>query len=255
MPSERVDYGKVELPFGEAVKVSVENIRKRLARTIVLLAGNIMGIAFMIYVIAGGDIAASVEGLGATSIHAYQLWMVTIALLVTVINIVNVMLMSVTERYREIGTMKTLGALTRHIVLLFMIEASIVGIIGGFLGVIVGYTAAALVYGFQYGFAYVGRAAAAPSTFFALGPSLLSYFVIGVGLAFLLSVIATIYPAYRAATLSPAIALRYDVRWQTKPQRPSQKLHNSRNPRSMRKPFSAYAGHTSRARRTMGWSF
>lgn len=206
-----MDYGKVELPFGEAVRVSMDNIRRRFGRTFVLLLGNVMGIAFMIYVIAGGDITAAVQGSMAGGIHAYQLWMVTVALLVTTINIVNVMLMSVTERYREIGTMKTLGALTAHVVMLFMIEASIVGLIGGLLGTVVGYVIAALVYGAQYGFGYVGKAAASPSSFVAIGPSVVSYFVLGVGLAFVLSVVATVYPAYRAAKLSPAVAIRYEA--------------------------------------------
>jgi len=211
MSRERADYGKVELPFGEAVRVSIDNIKRRFTRTIVLLLGNVMGIAFMVYIIAGGDITAAVQGAAAGGIHAYQLWMVSIALLVTTINIVNVMLMSVTERYREIGTMKTLGALTRHVVLLFMIEASIVGLIGGVVGSIVGYAAAALIYGVQYGFAAVAKAAAAPSSFFALGPSVVSYFVLGVVIALLLSVAATVYPAYRAASLSPAVAIRYEA--------------------------------------------
>jgi len=206
-----MDYGKVELPFGEAVRVSMDNIRRRFGRTFVLLLGNVMGIAFMIYVIAGGDITAAVQGSMAGGIHAYQLWMVTVALLVTTINIVNVMLMSVTERYREIGTMKTLGALTAHVVMLFMIEASIVGLIGGLLGTVVGYIIAALVYGAQYGFGYVGKAATSPSSFVAIGPSVVSYFVLGVGLAFVLSVVATVYPAYRAAKLSPAVAIRYEA--------------------------------------------
>jgi len=206
-----LDYGKVELPFSEAVRVSIDNIKRRFGRTLVLLLGNVMGIAFMVYVIAGGDITAVALGGVIGGIHAYQLWMVTIALLVTTINIVNVMLMSVTERYREIGTMKTLGALTRHIVMLFMIEASIVGILGGLVGAIVGYAAAAGIYGYQYGFQYVGKAALLPSNFVAFGPSILTYFVLGVGLAFVLSVIATVYPAYRAAKLSPAVALRYEV--------------------------------------------
>jgi len=211
LPSERADYGKVELPFGEALRVSIDNIKRRFNRTLVLLLGNVMGIAFMIYVIAGADITAAVEGNMAGGVHAYQVWMVTVALLVTTINIVNVMLMSVTERYREIGTMKTLGALTSHVVMLFMIEASIVGIIGGFLGVVIGYGVAAAVYGSQYGFAYVARAASLPSSFVAIGPSVVSYFVVGVGVAFILSVIATVYPAYRAANLSPAVAIRYEV--------------------------------------------
>ncbi|WP_449462638.1 FtsX-like permease family protein [Tardisphaera miroshnichenkoae] len=211
MEKQSIDYGKVELPFNEALKMAFDNIRRRFNRTLVLLLGNTMGIAFMTYILAGGDITAQVEGTFGGGIHAYQLWMVSIALLVTTINIVNVMLMSVSERYREIGTMKTLGALTSQIVMLFMIEASILGLMGGLLGSAIGYAAAVLIYGSQYGFSYVARAAVTPSSFIAMGPSVVTYFVLGVVLALLLSVIATVYPAYKAATLSPAVALRYEV--------------------------------------------
>ena len=71
-----------------------------------------------------------------------SVWIITISLLVTVIGISNAMLMSVTERFREIGTMKCLGALSAFIRRIFLIESSLMGlmgsVIGGLVGMIVG---------------------------------------------------------------------------------------------------------------------
>ena len=67
-----------------------------------------------------------------------QLWLVSIGLLVAVIGITNAMLMSVTERFREIGTMKCLGALDRFIVEILLFESAFLGLIGSCIGCVVG---------------------------------------------------------------------------------------------------------------------
>src|SRR5207302_1137563 len=78
-------------------------------------------------------------------------WMLGLALLVAFVGILNAMLMSVTERFREIGTMKCLGALDSFIVKLFLIESLFQGIIGTIVGVMVGLllalASAAVTYG------------------------------------------------------------------------------------------------------------
>ncbi|MBD3240450.1 MAG: FtsX-like permease family protein, partial [Chitinivibrionales bacterium] len=60
-----------------------------------------------------------------------SMWIITISLLVTVIGISNAMLMSVTERFREIGTMKCLGALSAFVRFMFLIESGFMGVVGG----------------------------------------------------------------------------------------------------------------------------
>src|SRR5207253_7391546 len=65
-------------------------------------------------------------------------WLIGLALLVAFVGILNAMLMSVTERFREIGTMKCLGALDGFIVKLFLIESLFQGVVGTILGVLVG---------------------------------------------------------------------------------------------------------------------
>jgi putative ABC transport system permease protein len=117
-----------------------------------------------------------------------------ITLLVGGIGIMNIMLVSVRERTREIGLRRALGARKRTIVLQFLMEASSVSAVGGLLGTILGLGGAALV-------AAISPLAAAvqPLTI-----------VFGVGFAALVGLLFGIWPAARAASLDPVEALRYE---------------------------------------------
>ncbi|HLB29361.1 MAG TPA: ABC transporter permease [Dehalococcoidia bacterium] len=121
-----------------------------------------------------------------------------ISLLVGGIGIMNIMLVSVTERTREIGIRKALGARRRNILQQFLVEALVVSIAGGLLGVMLGVGLARLASGHTFG----GR---------------LMYTIItpeSVLLAFLVSAVIGIffgiYPAMRASRLNPVDALRYE---------------------------------------------
>jgi hypothetical protein len=130
-------------------------------------------------------------------------WIVSISLLVTVIGITNAMLMSVTERFREIGTMKCLGALSSFVTRMFVIEASIVGLVGGVAGAVLGAVFALAAYSVTYGGALV--LGSLP------GASLLLYGLGGVAAGVILSIVSAIYPARVAAGMVPAMALRSTV--------------------------------------------
>jgi len=122
-----------------------------------------------------------------------------ISLLVGGIGIMNIMLVSVTERTREIGLRKALGARRRDIVIQFLTESSLLSLIGGIIGII---------FGWLISFA-VGQIAAANDTAFvpivgADAVVLATVFSAAVGLFF------GIYPANRAASLEPVEALRYE---------------------------------------------
>ena len=122
-----------------------------------------------------------------------------ISLLVGGIGIMNIMLVSVTERTREIGLRKALGARKRDILIQFLTESSLLSLIGGVIGIMLGWL-------ISFG---VGQIAAASGTAFtpivALDAvALATIFSAVVGLFF------GIYPANRAAGLEPVEALRYE---------------------------------------------
>jgi putative ABC transport system permease protein len=135
------------------------------------------------------------------SLVIFSLITVSAAVLAAIIgglSVMNTMLMSVSERTKEFGLMKALGAETRDILFLTMGEAAIMGILGGIFGIIGG---GALVY-------YLNDFLATRGTvLFTITPRLL---VIAMVFATLLGVISGTYPAYRAAKMSPMEALRYE---------------------------------------------
>ena len=130
-------------------------------------------------------------------------WIVIISLLASVISISNAMLMSVTERFREIGTMKCLGALSSFIRMMFLIESSLMGMAGSVVGCVVGLVFSLLAYGITYGFGLVFGSLSAGTILLNMALCL------AMGVA--LSVLAAFYPARIASRMLPAHALRTNV--------------------------------------------
>ncbi len=117
-----------------------------------------------------------------------------ISLVVGSIGIANIMLVSVTERTREIGIMKAVGAQNRDILILFLVEAVLIGIVGAVFGTLLG-----IAGGFLIG-EYVGIPYVFPTEWAAVAV------VVGV----LVGVLAGLYPAWSAARTDPIEALRYE---------------------------------------------
>ncbi len=156
-------------------------------------------------------------------IEIFLLAIASIALLVAGISILNIMLVSVMERTREIGIMKALGAKDRTILSQFISEAVLLGILGGVVGIIVGFL---LAYGmglmlpllFSGGMSgdFMGGNGGGFGGFggsgsFTLVPVLpLEIIFIAIGFAILVSVAFALYPARKAAKLDPVKALRYE---------------------------------------------
>jgi hypothetical protein len=131
------------------------------------------------------------------------LWIAIISILVTVIGISNALLMSVTERFKEIGTMKCLGALSGFIRRLFLIESALIGFCGSVIGMLAGGLLPIVVFGFSFDFHTVlGQ----------LNYGLLLAMAVGsVATGALLAMVAAIYPANFAARMMPASALRTNI--------------------------------------------
>jgi putative ABC transport system permease protein len=115
-----------------------------------------------------------------------------IALLVGGIGVMNIMLVSVTERYREIGVRKAIGARPSLIRRQFLVEASVLGLAGGILGVVLGILGAVLIPAFSSSQVVISV------------PAALGAIVVAVGIG----VVFGVYPASRAARLAPIDALR-----------------------------------------------
>jgi len=131
------------------------------------------------------------------------IWIVVISLLVTVLGVANALLMSVTERFREIGTMKCLGALSAFIRTLFLIESSLIGLVGSLVGVVLGALLPLIAYSFVYRFGLVFGSMPYGTLFISAAGAV----VVGT----LLAVLAAIYPARFASRMVPASALRSTV--------------------------------------------
>ncbi len=129
-----------------------------------------------------------------------------IALFVACIGIVNTMIMAIYERTREIGTLKAMGASKSDIRQMFMIEAGLIGLLGGVMGVVLsfvlgrGLNRAAIWYAAR-------RDLPLPDELFVITPVLALQ---ALAFAFMIGMLAGLYPANRAAKLDPLSALRQE---------------------------------------------
>lgn len=137
-------------------------------------------------------IETMLEGIDVVTIAATVIGIIT--LFGAGIGLMNIMLVSVTERTREIGVRKAIGASAAIIRMQFLVEAIVIGQIGGFFGILLGLLIGNMV-----------------SLFFET-PFVIPWLwiIVGVTLCFLTSVISGYYPAKRAAALDPIESLRYE---------------------------------------------
>jgi len=137
-----------------------------------------------------------------------------ISLLVAGIGIMNIMIVSLMERTREIGILKALGMKSRTVLFVFLCESVIIGLMGAAIGIVSGWVLAnvvAIVFHGGDGGIFMGNQAAGGAGGMTITPVLtptvfLGALVFGVGV----SVIFALYPAWRASKLKPVEALRYE---------------------------------------------
>lgn len=200
---------QVVLPFSISWRISFNSVRIRIGRSAITIAGILFAIAFLASILTQASIQSSLLHHGSVQIASKITvnestkirlkWLVSLSLLVTIVGITNSMLMSVTERYREIGTMKCLGALDSFIVRIFLLEAFFQGVTGSLAGIILGVLGVALANSINYG-----------SEVFKVFPivEILKYSTISFLIGVILSTVGAIYPAYKAAKMVPAEAMR-----------------------------------------------
>jgi predicted lysophospholipase L1 biosynthesis ABC-type transport system permease subunit len=195
---------RVHFTFKDALMLGYEHIIRRLDRATINIASITLGIAFLSTLLMTDVLyrTHALAGGARMSVETYQYWLMFVALVVSVVGITNAMLIAVYERYREIGTMKCLGAMDRHILLLFLVESFIQGVVGGVTGFVVGILGALLSTGFTIGFDVIFKVSPTELLGLLAGSTLLSM---------ILSVGATMYPAFRAAKLNPVEALSYEL--------------------------------------------
>ena len=212
---------QIVLPLSKAIEISIKSVKLRIGRSLITMSGIVLAIAFLMSIWTSSAITDSlkasrdrkvnlllerkgvaVEAEDVSEEKSKNSWLVVLSLLVCVVGIANAMLMSVTERFREIGTMKCLGALDTFIVKLFLIESSFLGMIGTLIGVGIGLTLAILISAADFG--------GAVFRYFP-GADLLRSGLLALLIGSVLSVVAAIYPAYTAAKMEPVAAMRLEA--------------------------------------------
>ncbi|MBU1232567.1 MAG: FtsX-like permease family protein [Proteobacteria bacterium] len=211
----------IVLPWKKSVEIAYKSIRARFFRSLVTTLTLVLAVSFLSFSQVSIDIADKMLATGDPSLcqmlmrcgydilpgdtslaaSPKQRWIITLSLLVCVVGIINAQLMSVTERFREIGTMKCLGALDRFIVRLFVMEAAMQGFAGASFGAVLGGISAFLAALFRFG----------PDTISlfpwqAIFVSVSTAFVTGIGL----SLLGVLYPAIIAARMQPVEAMRVE---------------------------------------------
>ena len=233
MSEKRLAGGReIVLPMSKAGEISFRSLKIRFGRSLITTSGVILAIAFLMSVWSSNAIVGSLRDINKSEINlllqkngietglaesdkasaeaqarmveeeSKQTWLISLSLLVCVVGIANAMLMSVTERFREIGTMKCLGALDSFIVKLFLLESTFQGVAGTTAGIIIGFALTFLLALLDYGgyvLDYFPLSKIAESAGYAL--------VVGTSL----SLIGAMLPAYRAAKMEPVEAMRSDT--------------------------------------------
>lgn len=157
-----------------------------------------LSIAFLTYVLVSAEYPALNDEAGA---RKTLMWSAMLSVVVAAVGITNSFLMAVTERFREIGTLKCLGAREKFVLLLILIEAGLVGFAGAFTGAMIG-----VGVGYLWPMAAVGTDGARLAADVLVFP-----FLFGTSLGTFLAIGGAGLPAIHASRMAPAEAMRVEV--------------------------------------------
>ena len=206
------------VPWGVAFTLAWSSVRRRFLRSLITMLGVILAIAFLTYMqvtdaiqlalVAARDDTlngllqkAGVDIFSGGGTSPMMLLLLGLSLLTCLVGIVNSMMMAVTERIKEIGTLKCLGAEDAFIVKTYFLESSLQGILGTLLGAFVGLTVALVVMLVGYRHYLLIHL-----PLLAVLRCVLTALVLGS----LIAVSASIIPAYWAARKQPVDAMRVE---------------------------------------------
>ena len=212
---------QVVLPFTKSLEIAFKSIQVRFFRSLITTMSLVLAVSFLSFVNVNTDVANGLLSAGDPAIRQAlvrsghdvgpqdtrigsspkQRWIVILSLLVCVVGIVNAQLMAVTERFREIGTMKCLGALDSFVLRLFLLEAGMQGIVGAGGGALAGGVFSLLNGLFRFGSVAV-TAVSWPEVIFSI--------CVATGVGCGLSLIGVLYPALVAARMQPVEAMRVE---------------------------------------------
>jgi len=197
--------GEVKFSLKEAFYLSLEQFKLRFGKMLLAMATVTLSIIFVVTFSVYSYFFQNLSGEIGLERQTLSQWyyFVILAMVVAIVSISNSLLMSVMERTKEIGTLKCLGALDSHILLLFLIEASLIGLVGGIVGFLLG-----MIASFASLYAQFGDLA---FFIFSNAYQTLNWFWMAMATSVFLCIVASLYPARRAANLRPAEALRYEL--------------------------------------------
>ena len=212
---------QVVLPFVKSLEIAFKSIRVRFFRSLITTLSLALAVSFLGFANVSTDVANGLLRTGDPVLREQlvqagydlqpgdtsaagspkQRWIILLSLVVCVVGIVNAQLMAVTERFREIGTMKCLGALDRFVLRLFLLEAGMQGLTGAAAGALAGTIFALANAALQFGLT---------AFHFLRWNDVALSFVTATAVGCLLSLCGVLYPALVAARMQPVEAMRIE---------------------------------------------
>lgn len=223
MLDRRPARGELVLPWPRTFEMCWKNIRIRLGRFALVFLSLAVVVAFFVSTLTVHGIVNALRG--STDVHTravleragvlshhpdaekterdQMIWMLALSGMLCFAVVVNTMLMSVTERYREIGTLKCLGAMDRFVVRLFLVESIFVGLVASVFGTLLGFLLSVVQLAVTLELSFLADRATVETLAIATP--------LGIAGGTLLTVLASVYPTWKAARMRPVDAMRTEI--------------------------------------------